>query len=212
MPGPAPDTDRLILSFDRALRAVCGVAITSAPVPGADVTNAPMTDAERQHAAALMRVNHAGEVCAQALYQGQALTARRDNVRVALKQAAREESEHLAWTADHIEELGGRVSVLNPFFYLGAFALGAVSGLLGDRWNLGFLAETEHQVEGHLEDHLDRLPAADARGRAIVAQMKVDEARHAATALGLGAAELSGPVKTAMRIASKVMTHFTYFL
>ncbi|HZP94115.1 MAG TPA: 2-polyprenyl-3-methyl-6-methoxy-1,4-benzoquinone monooxygenase [Burkholderiales bacterium] len=212
MSGPARDADRLILGFDRALRTVCGVPISSAPLPAADVSNAPMTDAERRHAAALMRVNHAGEVCAQALYQGQALTARRDSVRAALEQAAREESDHLAWTAEHIDELGGRVSVLNPFFYLGAFAVGAVSGVLGDRWNLGFLAETERQVEGHLEGHLDRLPAADARGRAILARMKADEARHAATARGLGAAELSGPVKTAMRIASKVMTHSTYFL
>jgi ubiquinone biosynthesis monooxygenase Coq7 len=149
-------------------------------------------------------------VCAQALYQGQALTARDDTVRKTLERAAAEETEHLAWTAQRIDELGGRVSVLNPFFYTGSFAIGALSGLLGDKWNMGFLAETERQVEGHLDAHLEPLPAQDEKSRASVAQMKEDEARHADTALARGAAELPGPVKQAMRISSRLMTLSTY--
>jgi ubiquinone biosynthesis monooxygenase Coq7 len=149
-------------------------------------------------------------VCAQALYQGQALTARTAAARETLERAAREETEHLAWTAQRIGELGGRVSVLNPFFYAGSFAIGALSGLLGDKWNMGFLAETERQVEGHLDGHLDELPAQDEKSRAILAQMKEDEARHADTALAHGAAELPEPVKQAMRISSRLMTVSTY--
>jgi len=205
-----PGIDRLIIGFDRALRTLCGPAVSLRPVPGENLPNLELSAAEKRHAAALMRVNHSGEVCAQALYQGQALTARDDAVRKTLERAAAEETEHLAWTAQRIDELGGRVSVLNPFFYTGSFAIGALSGLLGDKWNMGFLAETERQVEGHLDGHLEQLPAQDEKSRAIVAQMKEDEARHADTALARGAAELPGPVKQAMRISSRLMTLSTY--
>ena len=205
-----PGIDRLIIGFDRALRTLCGPAVSLRPVPGENLPNLELSAAEKRHAAALMRVNHSGEVCAQALYQGQALTARDDTVRKTLERAAAEETEHLAWTARRIGELGGRVSVLNPFFYTGSFAIGALSGLLGDKWNMGFLAETERQVEGHLDGHLEQLPAQDEKSRAIVAQMKEDEARHADTALARGAAELPGPVKQAMRISSRLMTLSTY--
>jgi len=207
-----PDIDRLIIGFDRAVRTLCGPAVSLRPVPGANLPNPELSAAERRHAAALMRVNHSGEVCAQALYQGQALTARDVAARTTLEHAAAEETEHLAWTAQRIEELGGRVSVLNPFFYAGSFAIGAISGLLGDKWNMGFLAETERQVEGHLDGHLEQLPVQDEKSRAIVAQMKEDEARHANTALAHGAAELPEPVKQAMRISSRLMTVSTYRL
>jgi len=207
-----PDIDRLIIGFDRALRTLCGPAVSLRPVPGGNLPNPELSAAEKRHAAALMRVNHSGEVCAQALYQGQALTARDVAARTTLEHAAAEETEHLAWTAQRIEELGGRVSVLNPFFYAGSFAIGAISGLLGDKWNMGFLAETERQVEGHLDGHLEQLPVQDEKSRAIVAQMKEDEARHADTALAHGAAELPEPVKRAMRISSRLMTVSTYRL
>ncbi|HUF22258.1 MAG TPA: 2-polyprenyl-3-methyl-6-methoxy-1,4-benzoquinone monooxygenase [Burkholderiales bacterium] len=206
------DVDRLITEFDRALRTLCGVASSVRAVPGAGLPEETLSDSERRHACALMRVNHAGEVCAQALYQGQAITARSEAVREALQQAAREETEHLAWTATRVSELGGRVSVLNPLLYTASFAAGVVSGVVGDRWNLGFLAETERQVEGHLQGHLDKLPERDDKSREIVRQMKIDEARHAATAHAHGAAELPGPVKHAMRVTSKLMTGSTYWV
>ena len=205
-----PDIDRLIIGFDRALRTLCGPAVSLRPVPGENVPTPELSAAEKHHAAALMRVNHSGEVCAQALYQGQALTACEDAARKTLERAAAEETEHLAWTAQRIDELGGRVSVLNPFFYAGSFAIGALSGLLGDKWNMGFLVETERQVEGHLDGHLEQLPVQDEKSRAIVAQMKEDEARHANTMLAHGAAELPEPVKLAMRISSRLMTISTY--
>ncbi len=205
-----PDIDRLIIGFDRALRTLCGPAVSLRPVPGENLPSIELSAAEKRHAAALMRVNHSGEVCAQALYHGQALTARGDAARDTLERAAAEETEHLAWTALRIDELGGRVSVLNPFFYAGSLAIGALSGLLGDKWNMGFLAETERQVEGHLDGHLEQLPARDEKSRAIVAQMKEDEARHANTALAHGAAELPEPVKQAMRMSSRLMTVSTY--
>ena len=202
--------DRLIGEFDRALRAVAGVAHATRPSPAAGVSENQITDEERIHAAALMRVNHVGEVCAQALYQGQALTARDAVARQALEQAAREEEDHLAWSAERIHELGGRPSLLNPLWYAGAFAIGAVAGALGDRWNLAFLAETERQVEEHLGGHLEELPPEDARTRTVVEAMQADEARHRASAIELGAAELPDPVKRAMRLASKVMTTVAY--
>jgi ubiquinone biosynthesis monooxygenase Coq7 len=163
-------------------------------------------------AAALMRVNHSGEICAQALYQGQTLTARNPGARAALEQAAAEETDHLAWTAQRIAELGGRVSLLNPLWYAGSFALGAAAGLLGDRWNLGFLAETERQVEGHLAGHLDRVPPHDEKSRVILEQMKTDEARHARTALEHGAADLPAPVKLAMKLGSRMMTRASFWI
>ena len=202
--------DRLIGEFDRALRAIAGVANAARPSPGESKPDVPLQDRDRTHAAALMRVNHVGEVCAQALYQGQALTARQPHAKAALQKAAREEEDHLAWSAERIRELGGRPSLLNPLWYAGAFAIGTVAGALGDRWNLAFLAETERQVEEHLAGHLDALPADDQRTRAVVEAMRADEARHRESALALGAAELPEPVKLAMRLASRVMTTVAY--
>jgi len=204
--------DDLILAFDRSLRTLAGPARSVRPVPGDALPEAELAPAERRQAAALMRINHTGEVCAQALYQGQALTARNPGARASLARAADEETEHLAWTRQRIEELGGRASVLNPVFYAGSYALGALAGVLGDRWNLGFLAETERQVVAHLESHLERLPAGDERSRAVLEAMKEDEARHATTAVTLGASELPAPVKNAMRAASRVMTGTTYWV
>ena len=202
--------DRLIGEFDRALRAVAGVAQANRPSPAERLPENPIGEEERAHAAALMRVNHVGEVCAQALYQGQALTARDPATRQALDGAAREEEDHLAWSAERIRELNGRLSLLNPLWYAGSFAIGAAAGLLGDRWNFAFLAETERQVEEHLARHLEALPLEDERTRAVVEAMRADEARHRQTALGLGAAELPEPVRRAMRLASKVMTSVAY--
>ena len=204
--------DRLIHELDRALRAVAGVANASRPSPGEGRTEAALDERERAHAAALMRVNHVGEICAQALYQGQALTARHERARATLERAAREEEDHLAWSAQRIRELGGRPSLLNPLWYAGSLAIGALAGALGDRWNLAFLAETEAQVEEHLTGHLDALPTKDQRTRAVVEAMRRDEAKHRASALRLGAAELPGLAKLAMRLASKVMTTVAYRL
>jgi 3-demethoxyubiquinol 3-hydroxylase len=202
--------DRLITEFDRALRAVAGVHRATRPSPAGELPEAEIDDSEKRHAAALMRVNHVGEVCAQALYQGQALTARNESNRTALERAALEEEDHLAWSAERIRELGGRPSLLNPLWYAGSLAIGALAGALGDRWNLAFLAETERQVEEHLSGHLHSLPAQDARTRAVVEAMRADEARHRSAAIELGAAELPAPARAAMRIASKVMTTVAY--
>jgi len=207
-----PTVDELIVAFDRGLRTVFAPAHARRPVPGAELPHAELSPAERAQSAALMRVNHTGEVCAQALYQGQALTARAAEARAALERAAQEETDHLAWTASRIEELGGRRSLLNPFFYAGSFAIGAVAGLLGERWNLGFLAETERQVVTHLEGHLSRLPGPDEKSRAIVGQMQSDEARHATTALEHGGTELPEPAKRVMRAASSAMTGASYWI
>lgn len=171
-----------------------------------------MSEADKAHVAALMRVNHVGEICAQALYQGQAMVCRDDGVRASLNHAADEETEHLAWTEQRIAELGGRKSYLNPVWYVGALSFGVLAGKFGDGWNLGFLAETERQVEAHLDGHLGLLPDEDGKSRAIVAQMKADEAAHAEMAVGLGARELPPPVKAAMRLAAKVMTTVAYRL
>src|SRR5216117_1682865 len=198
--------DQLIGELDRALRAVAGVPRSSRPSPGEGVPESELDAEERAQAAALMRVNHVGEVCAQALYQGQSLTARNEEAKSALLKAAHEEEDHLAWSADRIRELGGRPSLLNPVWYAGSFAIGVAAGALGDKWNLAFLAETERQVEEHLSGHLERLPASDERTRAIVDAMRGDEAKHRASALRLGAAELPSATKAAMRFASKVMT------
>ncbi|MHB1353866.1 MAG: 2-polyprenyl-3-methyl-6-methoxy-1,4-benzoquinone monooxygenase [Thiobacillus sp.] len=196
--------DQLISTFDLGLRTVFATPHAGRPYPGSP-QEAEMSEAERAHAAALMRVNHVGEVCAQALYAGQALTAKNAQVRAELEHAAREETDHLAWCEQRINELGGRKSLLNPFWFGGALGIGVVAGLLGDKWNLGFLAETERQVEAHLEGHLQKLPEADARSRAVVEQMKVDEAQHAQTAVVHGGAPLPLPVKWAMRAAADVM-------
>ena len=201
-----PRLDELIVAFDRGLRTVFAPAQSLRETPGDDLPEAEMTEEQRRLSASLMRVNHAGEICAQALYQGQALTARDPSARAALEQAAREETEHLAWTERRIEELGGRKSLLNPAWYAGSFAIGALAGLAGDRWNLGFLAETERQVVAHLDGHLKRLPGEDRKSRAVVESMRTDEARHATSAIGHGAAELPAPAKAFMRLTSKVMT------
>ena len=204
--------DRLITVFDNSLRTLLAPARSARPHPDAAIDDAGLDDAQRALSAALMRVNHTGEICAQALYQGQALTARNPSARVALEQAAAEETDHLAWTERRITELGGRLSALNPLFYAGSFALGAMAGIAGDKWNLGFLAETERQVESHLDSHLGRLPEADVKSRAIVDQMKADEARHARTAVEHGGADLPQPLRQAMKLGSRVMTETSFHL
>jgi 3-demethoxyubiquinol 3-hydroxylase len=201
-----PDPDRVIGALDSALRILFAPAHSARPVPGEALPDGPTQDQARRLAIGLMRVNHSGEVSAQALYQGQIAVARDGRVKALLERAAREEVEHLAWTSRRLDDLGGRKSVLNPLWYAGSFALGAASGLLGDRWNLGFLAETERQVESHLQSHLERLPTDDQRSRAIVEQMKSDEAGHAVAARREGAGDLPRPIKLAMYLASKVMT------
>ena len=202
--------DKFITHFDTALRTLFAQAHSQRPPPDAGLDEAELSAAEKQHALGLMRVNHVGEVCAQALYQGQALTARDHSNKQALAHAAQEEVEHLAWTAQRVRELGGRTSVLNPLWYASSFAVGVGAGLLGDKWNLGFLEETEHQVSAHLDSHLQALPAQDAKSRAIVAQMKSDELQHAHMAHDFGAAALPLPVKQLMALSSKVMTTISY--
>jgi ubiquinone biosynthesis monooxygenase Coq7 len=205
-------SDRLILGFDRALRTVFGPSRALRPMPGERQPETELDPVERAKSAALMRINHVGEVCAQALYQGQAATARNPHARQALAQAADEEVDHLAWTEQRLAELGGRKSLLNPVWYAGSYAIGAAAGLAGDRWSLGFLAETERQVVAHLGRHLQALPQRDARSRALVIAMKRDEARHATTALSIGGAALPLPVRLAMKAASRVMTTTAYWV
>jgi ubiquinone biosynthesis monooxygenase Coq7 len=207
-----PSVDELIVAFDKGLRTVFGPAQSLRETPGEELPESALTERERTLAASLMRVNHAGEICAQALYQGQALTARNARAKSALERAAQEETEHLAWTESRIRELGGRKSVLNPVWYAGSFAIGAAAGFLGDRWNLGFLAETERQVVEHLEGHLRRLPQADRKSRVIVEKMRADEARHATSAIKHGGTELPRPAKLAMRLSSKLMTSTTFWV
>ena len=204
--------DDLICGIDKALRTLFVAASTLRSVPGAGEAEADLSLEEKASAGALMRVNHVGEICAQALYQGQVLTCRDQEIRAALEKAAVEETEHLAWTERRILELGARKSILNPLWYLGALSIGVVVGRVGDGWNLGFLAETERQVEAHLDSHLDKLPKQDVRSRSIVAQMKSDEQRHAETAVALGAKELPAPARQAMRLAARVMTRTAYYL
>jgi ubiquinone biosynthesis monooxygenase Coq7 len=202
--------DRIISEFDTSLRTLLAKPHSQRPHPDESVAEANLTDTEKQHARALMRINHTGEVCAQALYSGQALTARDMATSKTMQQAAREETEHLAWCETRIHELGGRTSVLNPLFYAGSFAIGAVAGALGDKWSLGFLEETENQVAAHLTGHLSQLPEADEKSRKIVEQMRADEAKHANDAKLLGAAQLPTPVKFCMKQMSKIMTITTY--
>jgi len=204
--------DQLIIGFDKALRTVFADAYTVRPVPGEALPEADLSEQEKRHAASLMRVNHCGEICAQALYQGQALMSRNEGIKEALAGAAHEETEHLAWTERRIAELGGRKSFLNPLWYSGSLAIGMLAARFGDGVNLGFLAETERQVEAHLNSHLGRLPEQDLRSREIVEQMKIDEVAHADTAVRLGAVELPDPVKAAMKATSKVMTGVAYWL
>ena len=202
--------DDAIVAFDRALRTLVAGSSTVRPYPAERMDPVTLPPAESAHAAGLMRVNHTGEICAQALYSGQALTSSSPELRLKLDAAAREEVEHLAWTERRLDELGSRTSLLNPLWYAASFAIGAVAGLAGDRWNLGFLSETERQVEQHLGSHLDRLPVDDSRSRAIVAQMRTDEAGHAQMAEDSGAARLPLPIRAAMRLTATVMTTTTY--
>jgi ubiquinone biosynthesis monooxygenase Coq7 len=203
--------DPLIGALDRALRAVFAPARAERPVPGVP-GSAELSEANRRHSAALMRVNHAGEVAAQALYHGQAFAARAGATHDLLEKAAQEETDHLAWCETRLAELGSRPSLLNPFWYAGSFALGLVAGRLGERASLGFVAETERQVEGHLDSHLASLPACDTRSRAIVEAMRSDEIAHGERALAAGGEPLPAPVRTLMRYASGVMTGTAYWI
>jgi ubiquinone biosynthesis monooxygenase Coq7 len=201
--------DRLLIVADNALRTISGAVVPSRATPG-EKTPGSESREERRHVAGLMRVDHAGEVCAQALYAGQSLAARDPRVRSALDRAGAEERDHLAWCAERLRELDSRPSALVPLWYAGSFALGVVSGTAGDRWSMGFLVETERQVEKHIDGHLDSLPAGDARSRAILEQMRDDEVRHASTGRSLGGAELPAPIRAAMRLVAKVMTGTAY--
>lgn len=205
--------DRLLINLDQAVRTVFGKPqVTERPNPARDLPETELGEAERRRIARLMRINHTGEVCAQALYQGQAVTARLPEVRRNMERSAKEENDHLEWCASRIEELGDRKSLLNPFWYASSFAIGAAAGLAGDKWSLGFVVETERQVESHLEGHLAEVPPADARTRAILEQMKADEIHHADVAKAAGGAPLPGPIKLAMRLTSKVMTGTVYWV
>jgi ubiquinone biosynthesis monooxygenase Coq7 len=204
--------DNLIAGFDRALRVVGGVAKASRPNPGTLAHDCELNDQEARHSAGLMRVNHVGEVCAQALYDSQARHASSPAMRAQFEDAGREEQDHLAWTAERLSELGSQPSLLNPLWYAGAYALGTVAARMGDPQSLGFVVETERQVEAHLNSHLDQLPPQDNKSRAIVEQMRVDEIEHGAKAQAMGAAEMPLPVRMAMRAMSKVMTTTAYYI
>ena len=206
--------DQLIATADRALRTVGMTSVAGRPYPGAvpNEGSAELNAEQRAEAAALMRVNHVGEVCAQALYEAQALGTPDPRLREAFAAAAREEVDHLAWTERRIAELGGRTSLLNPLWYCGAFAIGLLAARTGDRLSLGFMAETEKQVEQHLQGHLERLPATDAASRAVVEQMREDEVRHGQAAMTLGGVELPLPARLAMRVAARVMTTTAHYL
>lgn len=204
--------DTLIHNFDRALRVVSGVAVASRPNPAAHVQDNLLSDAERRRSAGLMRVNHVGEVCAQALYDSQGRFAKNEALREQFREAGREEEDHLAWTAQRLQELGSHTSLLNPFWYAGAYALGAVAAHLGDAHSLGFVVETERQVEAHLAGHLQSLPAPDEKSRAIVDQMRVDEIEHGEKAKTMGAAETPPLARMAMQAMAKVMTTAAYYI
>ncbi len=205
--------DHLIMNLDQAVRTLAGKPLVSGrPDPADDWDEEPLNEAETRQSLRLMRVNHCGEVAAQALYQGQALTARLETVRERMEQAALEENDHLEWCERRVKALGGHLSYLNPLWYLGSFAIGAVAGAVGDKWSLGFVAETEKQVIAHLEDHLDRVSQNDKKSRAVLEQMKIDEAHHGAVARAAGGAELPGPIKQLMGLASRVMTRTAYWV
>jgi ubiquinone biosynthesis monooxygenase Coq7 len=204
--------DTLIVEFDTGLRTLLVKPRSVRAHPDAGVPEAVLSEVEKKHIGALMRINHTGEVCAQALYSGQALTAKNAATSNAMLQAAHEETEHLAWCEARITQLGGRTSMLNPLFYAGSYMLGALAGVMGDKWSLGFLEETEKQVGAHLASHLQQLPETDQKSRKIVEQMQQDEAKHAFEAKQLGAAELPMPAKNLMKQASKLMTTSTYYL
>lgn len=205
--------DTICLQFDNALKTLQGdVTTTGRANPADNIVDTKLSASEQKQAAGLMRVNHVGEVCAQALYQGQAFTAKTDKIRHEMQQACAEENDHLHWCQERLQQLNSRVSYLNPIWYAGSFAMGAVAGFLGDKWSLGFVVETENQVEQHLAGHLDALPEGDLKSRAIVGQMQVDEAEHAAHAASLGAADLPKWVTGVMRGKAKVMTTLAYWV
>ncbi|KNH10165.1 2-octaprenyl-3-methyl-6-methoxy-1,4-benzoquinol hydroxylase [Candidatus Burkholderia brachyanthoides] len=215
--------DEVISEFDRGLRSMVGVSRMSRPIPESNVAGeanggdafgeeAQLSEKERAHSAGLMRVNHVGEACAQALYQAQKLATNSPELKARFEDAAREEEDHLAWTSRRLKDLDSRPSFLNPLWYAGALAIGLAAGHLGDRASLGFMAETERQVEQHLDGQMHTLPANDHASRAIVEQMRIDEAAHAAAAIGAGAGEVPFPVRAMMRAASKVMTRTAYYI
>lgn len=204
--------DKIIIEIDKIVKTLTLEQYSHRPHPDHAIEENPLSDAKKKHACGLMRVNHSGEICAQALYQGQALTARDKSNAEIFQEAAFEETEHLAWTAKRVNELGGKTSLLNPLLYIGSLAIGVTAGLFGDKWNLSFLEETEKQVEKHLEEHLNLLPVEDEKSRAIVTQMKVDEAKHAKMAHDLGAAVMPLPLKLIMKTTSKMMTKSTYYI
>lgn len=204
--------DELCMNFDQGLRTVFGKPQTTGRAnPAQQVDENELSGGEREASAGMMRVNHCGEVCAQALYQGQALTARLPDVRESMQQAAAEENDHLAWCEQRLNELGSHTSYLNPLWYAGSYAIGAFAGWAGDKWSLGFVAETEKQVVRHLDGHLERMSEQDGKSRAIIEQMKIDEQHHATTAQQAGGAELPGPIKQVMKITSKLMTRSAYY-
>lgn len=205
--------DRLIINVDRIVRVLAGAAGgTGRETPAATAPESDLGESERRRAAALMRVNHSGEVAAQALYHGQAFTAHTEEVRQKLERAAREENDHLVWCERRVSELGSRTSILAPAWYMGAFAIGALAGASGDKWSLGFVAETERQVVAHLDGHIARLPEGDERSRTVVLQMREDEGRHATVALESGGALLPRPIPSVMKLAAKVMTESSYWI
>lgn len=205
--------DHFLIGIDSAIRTVFGHPLTTErPNPGKGMAEPELNDRQRKHVARLMRIDHTGEVCAQALYQGQALTARLPETRESMARSAQEENDHLDWCERRIGELGDRKSLLNPLWYAGSFAIGAAAGLAGDKWSLGFVAETERQVENHLDSHLEEIPANDRKSRAILEQMKADEIHHAQVAHEAGGAELPTAVKLAMKLTSKLMTHSVYWV
>jgi ubiquinone biosynthesis monooxygenase Coq7 len=217
LPAPAAardysPVDRLIGSIDQALRTVLGGNSAARPYPAEGIAETVERPEERRHAAALMRVNHSGEVAAQALYQGQAAVAASQTTHSALAEAAREETDHLAWCSTRIHELGGRTSLLNPLWYAGSFAIGALAATFGDRVSLGFVSETERQVEGHLDDQLTQLPAGDSRSRSILEAMRTDEIAHGASAKAAGGADLPAPVRVLMKHTARVMTGTAYWI
>lgn len=207
-----PTLDRLIVDADKALRVIAGVANASRPTPAAQAADATLSAAEQRHSAGLMRVNHVGEVCAQALYNSQARHAHSPAIRAQFDEAGRDEEDHLAWTAQRVNELGSRLSLLNPLWYAGAFALGTLAARVGDGQSLGFVVETERQVEAHLASHLVDLPPQDAKSRAIVRQMQIDEIEHGAAAQRLGAIDTPAPVRALMGVMGKVMTKTAYYI
>ena len=204
--------DRLLANADHALRTLAADTPAGRATPTAAAPNAPLSAAEKREIGRLMRINHAGEVAAQALYMGQALVARDDATRARLERAAAEEGDHLAWCQERLTELDSRPSALAPFWYAGSFTIGALAGLAGDRWSLGFVVETERQVEAHLDEHLERMPRGDNASRAVLEQMKSDEVRHGADARAAGGADLPWPLRRLMRTVSKVMTRTAYWI